>query len=118
MTTIQTNINELALSEKVLARLQKERLPIRTAFRLQRVIQQVAEHLRTFGAVRVNLIENLSDGGDTVPEGKIPEFREKITDLALNEKVEVEVDFTIDDFGDSVKISAEEAELISFLFVH
>ena len=102
-----------------LERLITQTIPIKIAFRLNKVINLFQENFQLIETSRVNLVKSLSvegkDGAYSVPKNKMGEFQVQYGEL-MSEEVEFPFEiFNIDDFA-AAEITTEDMIKISALF--
>ena len=102
-----------------MSRLTNEKLPLRVAFKLNKMIRVFDENLQVIEEERVKLVKALGeesdDGTMKVPKDNLEEFQKQYVELMM-EEVEVDViGFSIDDFGDA-KVTTQDMLKLDAIF--
>lgn len=97
-------IAQIKNAEPVLSKLMTQTLPIKTSFRITKIIESVAKDLENFEKHRVQLFDKYGelqpDGSKTILTENIEAFTQDLTAL-LQETVEIpEIKFRLEDLGD------------------
>lgn len=110
--------------EQVLVKLKQQELPILTAYKLNKTIKAIGEKLKFIHEQREELIKKYGkeiDGQFGIDQNDQENFNKFLEDFKVILEVEEEVNFEkmeLQHFIDSgVKLSSDEFELVSFLFV-
>ena len=116
-----TNL-QIMNSEQVLVKLKQQELPILVAYKLNKIIKSMGEKLQFIHEQRDEIIKkygtetNGTYAIDEHDQENINKFLEDFKQvLSIEEEVEIEK-LELKDFVD-VKISSDEFELVSFLFL-
>lgn len=96
-------IAQIKNAEPVLSKLMNQTLPIKTSFRITKIIESVAKDLENFEKHRVQLFDKYgelqSDGSKTILNENVEAFTQDLTAL-LQETVEIpEIKFQLEDLG-------------------
>jgi hypothetical protein len=100
---------EIKMIESSINKLMESALPVKTAYRLSRLLRDVSQELQTLEENRVRLVTQYADDAKEgqevkVPEGKLKEFQDAFNEL-LQEEVEITFDpVSIDDL-EEVKLT-------------
>jgi hypothetical protein len=117
-TTLKTLVN----SEAALQHLAEQKLPIKTAYRLQKALRKITEAVSDFDKARSRLVYELAGVEEgqpaKVPEEKLADFNKEMMDL-LEEEVELEgvVQVSLDELEGST-LSVGDLMLLDFLIVN
>lgn len=112
-------LGEIQAMQEPLKELVAEKMPLRTAFRLNKLFKQIEDQLSFVEKSRVDLVKRLGTddgaGGYAVQPDKFEEFRTEFGEL-LSEEVELDFDgVSIDDLGD-IKLSIAATRFLEKLF--
>lgn len=109
-------------SEKVLVKLKTQELPILVAYKLNKVIKAIGEKLQFIHEQRDEIIKKYgkeTNGTYSIDEKDTENINKFLNDfkavLSIEEEVSIER-LELNDFV-NVKISSDEFELVSFLFM-
>ncbi len=102
-----------------LGRLTNEQLPLKLAFRLNKLVRNMDTNLTEIEEARVGLVKKLgvenAEGGIEIPKDKIPQFQNEFVEL-MNEEVEIDfTPFNIDDFANA-KVTTQDMLKMSIIF--
>ena len=103
-----------------LGRLTNEPLPLKIAFKLNKLVRNMDVNLTVIEEERVKLVkklgvENKETNAVEIPKDKIPQFQEEFVEL-MNEEVEIDFEpFKIDDFANA-KVTTQDMLKMSMLF--
>jgi len=116
---MKLKLGKILEMKEPLARLTNEQLPLKIAFRLNKLIKALDENLNIIESERVKLVQKLgeqnTEGNVQVPKDKIPQFQEEYVEL-LNEEVEIEfTPFDLEKF-ENVKITTQDMLKLEVLF--
>lgn len=100
-----------------LRELAKQKVSMKAAFRIRSAIAALQPHLEIIESSRLELIAELSDGGDDVPEDKLNVFHQRMTDFLQATTIEFDARLSIEDLDEHVQISANHLDILRFLFV-
>lgn len=97
-------LSQIKNAEPVLSKLMNQTLPIKTSFRITKIIESVAKDLENFEKHRLQLFdkygEQQPDNSKIIKDENIEVFSQEIAAL-LQETVEVpDIQFSLDDLGD------------------
>ena len=119
---MKAKLSEVLDMKEPLGRLSNEKLPIKIAFKLSKVIKAIDEHLNDINTQRESLFKDLSvEGKDdqkgqlVIPPENVDEFNKQWGELL---GVEVELDFkpiSFDDLPD-VQLSSQDMLKLSLIF--
>lgn len=116
-----TNL-QIMNSEQVLVKLKQQELPILTAYKLNKIIKAIGEKLKFIHEQREELIKKYGkdiDGQFGIDQNDQENFNKFLEDFKVILEVEEEVEIeklNLKDF-ENVKLSSDEFELVSFLFL-
>jgi hypothetical protein len=86
---ITAKLGEIFTSVEVLTEVMKQKLPVKAAYRLSRIADEINGEMKKMDEFRIKLIESLGekgeDGNSKVKEENMPEFREKYAELMSTE---------------------------------
>lgn len=113
-------LGEIRNMKEPLSSLLDKEVPIKTAWKLNRLIKTFDKELGEIEEFRVNLIKKLGeaddDGNVQVKDNKMEEFVTEFNELLVQE-IDVEFDgIDIDSFGD-VNLSARDTMILEKIFV-
>lgn len=108
-------------SEKSLAKLKTQNLPIKIAYKLNKNIHLISEQLKFIEEQRLTLIKTYgqptNDGGYSIDKNNVEDYNKFINDFMEILQIEEEIDilpFTLDELS-NVCMSSEDLDMISFL---
>lgn len=101
-------------SRPSLEKLFNANLPIKTSFRLRKIISKINDELKHFEEERIKLAKTLGaeeEGKFTIKgEGNLNKFRDAMAEL-LKEEIEMEFDaISVDSLGEDLKLSPLDAD--------
>jgi len=113
-------LGQIQEMKEPLARLTNEQLPLKLAFKLNKLVRNMDENLTVIEEERVKLVkklgvENKETGSVEIPKDKIPQFQEEFVEL-MSEEVEIDfTPFSVDDFANA-KVTTQDMLKLSLLF--
>lgn len=107
---IDTTLGVLLTAKPALDRLATQKLPVKTAYRLAKLLKRVSDETRTFEEQRNAWIKELGepteDGNVTVKAQHVPEFVSRVNELT-GETVKVDMDpVSLDGLGELSAVDA------------
>lgn len=115
---MQMKLGEILEMKDPMVRLSNEKLPLKLAFKLAKVIKAIDEHLSSVNEVRQKLFTKLAvekDGQMVVPDDKVQEFNEEWSEL-LNSDVDVDFEpISLDDLPE-VELTAQDMLKLEAIF--
>lgn len=116
-----TNL-QIMNSEQVLVKLKQQELPILTAYKLNKTIKAIGEKLKFIHEQRDEIIKRYgkeTNGTYSIDEKDQENINKFLNDFKLVLEVEEEVSIERLELSDfvNVKLSSDEFELVSFLFM-
>jgi len=110
---IKIKLGELLNSREPMAKLLGKELPVKTAYKLSKLVKEVNNEFKNFEEQRQNLVkkhgkEDENSKSFTVPKEKVEEFQNEINDLL---KVEVEINQNPISVNDLASIQASPVDL-------
>jgi len=102
-----------------LGRLTNEQLPLKLAFKLNKLVRDMDSNLTVIEEERVKLVKKLGvendDGAVEIPKDKIPQFQNEFVEL-MNEEVDINFEaFKIDDF-EHAKVTTQDMLKLAIIF--
>jgi hypothetical protein len=118
---MKIKLEQMVMAMEPLQRIFLESLPIRTTFRLKKIVKLIDENLKDYNESRLDLlkkygVENPETGGYDIPEENRELIEKEHTEL-LNTEVSLAFEpLSIDLFG-NIQISGRDATLLEWIIV-
>lgn len=119
---MQITLSELKSIETPLSKLMEQKLPLKTSFKLSKVLKQIANELQALEEARQKLIRQYGEVEEETQsitikdEAKLLQFQKEFSDF-LKEEVELAFEpISIDLLGEDCNLSVSEVTLLSVLF--
>jgi hypothetical protein len=106
--------------KEALGRLTNEQLPLKIAFKLNKLVRDMDVNLTAIEEERIKLVKKLGEENDKtgsieIPKDKIPQFQEEFVEL-MSEEVEIDfTPFSVDDFANA-KLTTQDMLKLALLF--
>lgn len=116
---ITVTLGELLMAKNGLQDLLAEKLPVKTAYWLQKAVTKINAELKDFDAVRLSLVDEYGveqpDGSRVVLDDNIETFTKQVTEL-LEQSIDLDITpIQLDSLG-NVEISGSNMLVLAFLF--
>lgn len=121
MATIQLKLYEIKAMKDPLTKLIEKEIPVSIAFRINKLVKVIDEHLVEIEEYRVKLINQYGERNEEknqieVPSRKMKDFTKEMNVL-LNESVDIEfTPININLFGDDLKLSTKDLMVLEKIF--
>ena len=121
MAKVSFKLYEIKVMKEPLSKLIEKEIPVAIAFRLNKLVKAIDEHLVEIEEFRVKLInqygvQNEEKNQLEVPANKMKDFTQEMNVL-LNETVELEITpISITLFGDDLKLSTRDLMMLEKIF--
>jgi len=117
---MEIELNDLLKMKEPLQRLINEKLPLKVAFRLNKLIKTVQENANIVEEERVKLVtrmgkKNKKTGEIKVPDEKVQEFQESFLELMQEKIIIDDFKFSIENF-EKVELTAADMNTLDFMF--
>jgi hypothetical protein len=121
MAKTSFKLYEIKVMKEPLTKLIEKEIPVSIAFRLNKLVKSIDEHLVEIEEFRVKLINTYGERNEEknqmeVPANKMKDFTQEMNTL-LNETVELDITpININSFGDDLKLSTRDLMMLEKIF--
>jgi len=121
MASISFKLYEIKAMKEPLTKLIEKEIPVSIAFRINKLVKIIDEHLVEIEEFRVKLINTHGERNEEknqleIPQRKMKDFTKEMNVL-LNEQVEIEfTPINIELFGDDLKLSTKDLMVLEKIF--
>jgi len=115
---MKVKLSDVYVSVPVLTKVLDLELPVTVSYKFMKLVNNLNEELKGIEEQRVKLVKKYStdDNPATVSDTKKEEFLAEFTSL-LNEEIDINWEkLTLEKLGDSLKLSPNELNKVSYLF--
>ena len=115
---MKVTLNDIFRSQRVIQKLSEHPMPIRTAYRISKILQPISHEYDTIEKLRIQLVSKYGeekDGKKEVPPEKVNDFVLELQEL-LSSETEVEFEpLSLQDLPENLTMTPQELASIDFM---